>query len=361
MSAPAPGVVAAAANVVPWRVTVIGAGSLGLVLAAALARTGNAVTVLARPASASALLDHGGIEIDGRLDWSVPVRRLPAAVGQVAVTGRAAELPAVDLALFATKGQDLPAAIEAVLPGWPGRGRDGAFVAGLQNGVVKDDLLAQAFGPEDVLGAATLLGSRRRGAGTATVTGLGRTFVGDFGSATSARADALAAALAGAGLPVEAVADIRALLWTKFCHAIGIFGVSALTGLPSAEIFARRPLALAYRSLLDEAAAVAAALGVAVLDFPDLPVRTYLRRPPRTRPPKWCAGRRRPPRPGPGPPGYSSMAQDLAAGRPTEVEETFGDLVRRAAAVGVDVPRAELVYRAVAGRDALAQTEGAGT
>ena len=49
------------------------------------------------------------------------------------------------------------------------------------------------------------------------------------------------------------------------------------------------------------------------------------------------------------PPGFSSMAQDLAAGRRTEIEETFGDLVRRAAALGADVPRAEFVYRLIVG------------
>ncbi len=339
---------AAAADVASLRVSVIGSGSLGLVMAAVLARTGHFVTVLARPASAAALLDHGGIEVDGRLVLSVPVQRPPAAAGQVAVTGRAAELPAVDVALFTTKGQDLPAAIEEVLPGWPARRRDGAFVAGLQNGVLKDDLLAQAFGPSDLLGAATLLGSRRNAAGTATVSGLGRTFVGDFGSAPSGRADALAVALVGAGLPCLAVTDIRALLWTKFCHAIGIFGVSAVTGLPSAEIFARLPLALAYRSLLEEGAAVAAAQGVAVLDFPDLPVRSYLGPAPEDAAAEMV---RRAGPAGAGPSGYSSMAQDLAAGRPTEIEETFGDLLRRAASAGLDVPRAELVYRVVAGRD----------
>ena len=80
----------------------------------------------------------------------------------------------------------------------------------------------------------------------------------------------------GAGLPSVLVSEIKSLLWAKFCNAIGIFGVSALTRLPSIEIFARPQLAFAYRSLLEEAALVAAAEGVPVADFPDLPMRTYL-------------------------------------------------------------------------------------
>ena len=43
------------------------------------------------------------------------------------------------------------------------------------------------------------------------------------------------------------------------------------------------------------------------------------------------------------------MVQDLAAGRRTEIEETFGDLLRRARAQGTEVPRAEFVYRLISG------------
>jgi 2-dehydropantoate 2-reductase len=221
-------------------------------------------------------------------------------------------------------------------------------VAGLQNGVVKDELLAAAFGQSAVVGAATVLGAQRRAPGSANVSGLGTTFFGEFDAPTSARTERITATFVAAGLPSVLVTEIRSLLWAKFCNAIGIFGVSALTRLPSIEIFARRPLALTYRSLLEEAAAVAAAEGVTVSDFPDLPMRTYLQPTPEEMAAEM--GRRvRPVRAAGSPPGFSSLAQDLAAGRQTEIEETFGDLVRRAHAHGIEVPRSELVYRIVSG------------
>jgi ketopantoate reductase len=75
-------------------------------------------------------------------------------------------------------------------------------------------------------------------------------------------------------------------------------------------------------------------------------MRTYLA----PTPEEAVAGMTRRARPVSGrPPGFSSIVQDLAAGRRTEIEETFGDLVRRAHAHGVQVPRAELVYRIVSG------------
>jgi 2-dehydropantoate 2-reductase len=334
---------------VPARISVIGAGSLGLVLAAALARTGNLVTILARPKSAEALLDSEQIEVSGQLAFRVAAATLPPRPGQVAVTERAVELPPADVVLFTTKGPDLPASINEVAGNRPGQPREGAFVAGLQNGVVKDELLARAFGRSGVVGAATVLGSRRLSAGRVTVSGLGTTFFGEFEQVAPARTTTIAAKFVDAGLPCAVVADVRSLLWTKFCNAIGIFGVSAITGLPSVEIFARRPLALAYRSLLEEAAAVAGAEGTHIGDFPDLPIRTYLGPPPEVAAAEMAS--RVGPR-GDGPPGFSSMAQDLAAGRPTEIEETFGDLLRRAHAHGLELPRSELVYRLVVGLEA---------
>jgi 2-dehydropantoate 2-reductase len=333
-------------------VNIVGAGSLGLVMGAALANSGHRVTLLARAASARALHDRGTIQIGGHLELTVPVGHLPAQPGHLAVIDDPRDLPDANAVLFTSKGHDLPQSIEAVADAWPVERRVGSFVAGLQNGVVKDELLAAAFGDQAVVGGATVLGAHRSAPGEATVSGLGTTFLGEFQAPSSPRTELIAAAFLGAGLPAVVVPDIRSLLWAKFCNAIGIFGVSALTRLPSVEIFARPPLAFAYRSLLEEAALVAAAEGVAVADFPDLPMRTYLE----PAPEEAVAAMTRRARPVSGkPPGFSSIVQDLAAGRRTEIEETFGDLVRRAHAHGLQVPRAELVYRIVSGLWAAAE------
>jgi 2-dehydropantoate 2-reductase len=314
-------------------------------MAAVLARAGSAVTVMARPQSATALIDREKVEVSGQLTFTVTAGAVPAHPGHIGVVDRGSGLPEADAVLFTTKGQDLPASIDEVASAWPHRHRDSAFVAGLQNGVVKDELLARAFGAANVVGAATVLGSRRTAPGSVSISGLGTTFLGEFDAGTSSRTEAMAATFVGAGLPCLVVPDVRALLWTKFCNAIGIFGVSALTGLPSVEIFARRPLALAYRSLIEEAAAVADAEGAPVANFPDLPIRSYLE----GQPEDAADAMTRRARPSGGPPGFSSMAQDLAAGRQTEVHETFGDLLCRARTHGLDLPRSELAYRLLAG------------
>ena len=99
-------------------------------------------------------------------------------------------------------------------------------------------------------------------------------------------------------------------------------------------------------------AAVAQAEGRPVDDFPDLPIATYLATPraelaaslAATVREAWSAG---------AVPSYSSMAQDVNAGRPTESDAVFGDVVRRAHAHGIEVPRLELIASVVAGIDEL--------
>jgi len=108
----------------------------------------------------------------------------------------------------------------------------------------------------------------------------------------------------------------------------------------------------AYLSLIRETAAVGAALGIIIGDYPNFPpIHTYV-----VRPDAETLGAIPPPAAGSsGARGgsLSSMTQDLLAGRPMEVDAVFGDLVARAERSGVDVPRLTLVRDLLHGRDRL--------
>jgi len=323
-------------------ITFIGAGALGQGMAALLARSGR-VSLLARPESAAALQAAGVLRVrvpDGELE--VPVG---AGAGAVRVNDAMAQIEPDAAVVMTPKGHNLGIAIEALQEAWqPTTG----YVLGLQNGVQKDRLLGEAFGAERVLGAATVLGARREDDGVVRVTGLGQTYLGEFDGSRSERLATLAARFADAEVPCRDDLDIARLLWTKCVNALGAFGVSCLTQLPSSVMMRSEHLVGVFLDLLAEAATVATAEGHPVDDFPDLPIATYLAddRDHRigviteaVRAVSLAA------------PSYSSMAMDVINGRQTEVAAVFGDVLDRARSHGLEVPRLALVHAVVSGMD----------
>ncbi len=328
----------------------VGAGALGQTFAAFLARSGQAVTLLATPGTAALLLAAGHIRLRDAVTADIPVAPAPAPPGHVGITTEAARLPAGAGLIFLTKGHQLSAAVATVRDAWPLPGDDAAWVAGFQNGVATDGLLAGAFGGERVVGGATILSGERRADGEIRVTGLGATYLGELASGASQRVAAALDALHQAGIPAEVPADIRSVIWSKACNAAGVFGVSALTRTIAPHIFAEPNFLRAYLALVRETAAIGAAQGVAVGDYANFPpIGSYVALPEA----ETLAAL--PPGPLPRVGNLPSMTQDLLAGRPIEVEAVFGDLVARAAQGGVAVPHLTLVLHLLRGLDRLAR------
>jgi 2-dehydropantoate 2-reductase len=321
---------------------IVGAGSLGQSFAAALAATGRAVALLATPRSAEALRKAGQVRLRGAIELEVAVTGEAGQPGAVFVTTEPAELPAGAGVIFTPKGHQLAGAIAQVRAAWPRAGDEAAWVCGIQNGVVKDDLLAEAFGRERTVGAVTILGAAREGDGTVAVSSRGATYLGELDGRPSERAEAAAAALVEAGAPTEAVTNIQTVLWSKMCNATGLFAVTCLARI-STNRFGHYPeLVRAYMGLIRETAAIAAAQGIPMGDYPGFPIRTYLGRDDEANV-AWFAERAAPFTVVPGAPeSRTSMYQDLLAGRPMEVEAIYGDVVARAERVGVPAPRLTL-------------------
>ncbi len=338
----------------------VGAGSLGQTYAALLARSGQAVTLLATPSTAARLLAAKQIRLVGVVDVSVPVAPAPAPPGSVGITDDPARLPPGVGLVFTTKGHHLPAAVASVRAAWPGADDAAAWVAGVQNGVAKDDVLTEAFGAARVVGAATILGAGRVETGEVRVTSLGMTYLGEFSGERSARVAAATAALAAAGIPAEEPGDIRGVLWSKACNAAGVFGVAVLAAPNGPWLFHNPDLMRAYLALVRETAAIARAEGVRVGNYPHFPpIRTYAEEP---------IGEiiaAMPPPPAPAepatpaaPPSHPSMVQDFLAGRPMEVDEIFGDLVARAERGGIPAPTLAFVRDVLRGLNGASRAAG---
>jgi 2-dehydropantoate 2-reductase len=317
---------------------IVGAGSLGQAFAGLLTRAGQPVTVLATPRAAGRLLDSGSIRLRGVVQLALKV----GGTG-IRVTTSAADLPDDAAVLFTTKGYDLAAAIDHVRSA---AGERVAWAGGVQNGIVKDDLLRAAFGAERVVGAVTILGAARQADGTVQVTSLGATYLGEFDGQLSARVTRTADALQAAGIPTEARQDISSVLWSKACNATGVFGVTVLARASSNRLFGDPHLFRAYLGLVRETAEVAAAYGVQVGNYTGFPtIRTFA-----DGDEDALVAQVRP-LANEGPPSYSSMVQDLLVGLPLEVDAVFGDIVERAERKQLPVPRLRLVRDLIRGVD----------
>jgi 2-dehydropantoate 2-reductase len=306
------------------RVAILGAGALGSLFAYQLtSRTSAEVRLLAHSALPPALwLDGGGEQ--------VPARAWAPADGS-------ADLVLVLVKAYATR----EAAATAMDLGAVG---PETVALTLQNGLGNAEALAELLGPGRVLAGTTAQGATLVAPGLVRHGGAGPTRIAPWvpaadtaavraSLAAAAAAPAVAALLAGAGIPTTVEADPRPLLWAKLAVNCGINALTAILRVPNGELLVRpgaRPL---MEAAAREAAAVAAAEGIALPEDPVERVIAVARATAENR---------------------SSMLQDVERGRRTEVEAINGAVARRGEALGVPTPvnrtLADLV-RGIAGQE----------
>ena len=236
------------------RILVLGAGALGGYFGGRLVEADSAeVAFLVRPARQAALL-RDGLVIDSPFGaWRGPVTTLTAdRLG-----------PGWDVILLSCKAYDLDDAIAAIRPAVDRR----TAILPVLNGLSHVDRLAEAFGPDRVLGGLAKIQATLGADGAVRHLNDWRwiTF-GECAGGHSDRARAIEAAFAPArGVVAQAVPDIMARMWEKLVHlgtsAIGTVLMRANVG----EVVRGGGSAFLHR-LLDRNAAIAAAQGYPMRD-----------------------------------------------------------------------------------------------
>jgi 2-dehydropantoate 2-reductase len=308
-------------------VLVVGAGSLGTLYGAALARAGCDVQLLARPAHAEAIAAAGHVVVEsGGEEWRVPLR----ATADPALVGPAGTV------LLLTQAQDSEAALASVA-----HIRDGVTLAvSLQNGGGTERPLQAWCGAEPVAGGTSMVGATLLAPGRVAHTNPGLTFVGELDGSVSPRTTDLGARLEAGGLECVVTDRVRSAEWSKLVHAAATMTITALPRLPlhAAMIDA----ATACAELVREGGAVAAAAGVTLDDWPGmLPVATMCSASldeatelVATRGREFAAA------------GATaikvSMLRSIETGRRLELGPVHGYLCAEADRLGVEVPRLQL-------------------
>jgi 2-dehydropantoate 2-reductase len=289
------------------RFLIIGAGALGGYYGGMLAKGGADVTFLVRPRRAAQLAERGlVIKVpDGEFKTEVNTVGADTIGGPYDVVFVACKAYGLDAAMA-----DFGVALAA----------DGAVLPVL-NGINHISVLSERFGAARVLGGVTLFSVVLTPEGDISVPGIGptgRTSLGELTGERSARCDEICAAFVAGGVPATVSDNILAEMWAKFCGFAGGTAVAVLTRARAGEVAATSAGEGFVAAALDETARVTRAEGypqpAAIIDL----YRGFFRQI--------------------GSPGAPSMLFDIENGRPTEAEHIFGDLVRRAERLGVEVP-----------------------
>jgi 2-dehydropantoate 2-reductase len=215
----------------------------------------------------------------------------------------------------------------------------------VQNGVMKNDLLAAAFGWDRVLGALANMSGEVLPSGEVLFTRNVNVLIGDLAGGVLNATQKIAQTIDAAGVRATAVPDISSQEWSKFAGWVGLVGVSITARSVTWKFLLDRGGSTVLVRLVREVHALARASGVPLTDHSMFPVAT-LSNGSEEAAVEIMQGFGRQFRDG-APQHKLSTLQDIEGGRALEVEETLGFAVRRASELGVAVPLLEACYHLV--------------
>lgn len=296
------------------KIAVVGAGGLGGYFGGRLALAGEEVHFLARGTQLDALR-VSGLSVESILgDFVIGPDAIQASPDPVAIGPS-------DVVLFTVKSYDTESAAAAV---GPLIGAD-TVVISLQNGIDNEEKIASRLGGEHVAGGAAYIFAGIKAPGVIRHTGgPARLIFGELDGHRSERLESFLRSCQRAEIAAEVSDDIRVTLWTKYAFICAQAGLTAATRSPIGVIRDTAATWQLFGQVLGEAAATGRGEGVGLA--PDFVERGLA----------LAAGL--------APSLYSSLYDDLVAGRRVELDALLGELIRRAGTAGVPVPVASALY-----------------
>ena len=313
------------------KVCVIGAGAIGGLLAAKLARAGEDVSVVARGAHLAAIASSGLTLIEEGAQ----------TVAKVKASDRIADFGEQDLIILGMKAHqvaavigDLPAIMgprTAVLtaqngiPWWyffkHGGPHEGARLESVDpGGVIADHL------PIDrVLASVVYPAAEIERPGVIRHIEGNRFSLAEIDGSKSERILRVSEAFTRAGFKAPVVSDVRAEIWTKLWGNLSFNPISALTHATLVDICEFAPTRALAANMMREAQAIGEALGV----------RFRISLEQRIAGAESVGAHK------------TSMLQDIEAGRAIEADALLGSVIELGVLVGVATPRLDAIYAAV--------------
>jgi len=307
---------------------IVGAGALGSIVGAHLSRAGHDVTLLARGRRAEQVARDGLI-----------LRGLAELEVRCAVCASPAEIATTDTLILATKAIDTARTLGTL------RHVTLASTFSLQNGVVKDRLLGEAFGHDRVLGCVADFSGELSEDGVVKFTRNVCLHLGEREAPDRGRARELSALFEATGLRSAVPPDVVTLEWSKFAGWIAQLPLAVLTRRLTWEFLTDVNAARVIVGAAREAKTLADAEGITLEDAAPLPVASIARATDdEGMKLVQAVGQRYRET---APEHRMSAQQDALRGSPLELEETLGFALERAAALHISMPTLTTLYSTV--------------
>jgi len=289
------------------RVAVLGAGAVGCYYGGMLARAGHRVTLIGRPQHVQAF-EAQGLRLQ-TLTFDETLK--------VDASTDASTMAGAELVLFAVKSPDTESAGASMREHL----QPGALVLCLQNGVDNAERLRAVLPGANVAAAVVYVATEMAGPGHLRHHGRGELVI-----EPSPASDRVAQALIAAGVPTEVSDNVRGALWAKLILNCAYNALSAVGRIAYGALVQQPGVTAIMRDVVAECRAVAAADGVTLPGDVDLAVRRIAETMPTQ---------------------YSSTAQDLMRGKPSEIDHLNGYVVRRGEALEVPTPANRVLWAMV--------------
>jgi 2-dehydropantoate 2-reductase len=296
------------------RVAIVGSGGVGGYYGGMLARVGEDVSFVARGAHLAAMRANG---------LTVKTAHVGKFTIPVTATDDPNEIGIVDLVLFCVKTYDTTTAVELMRPLLG----DQTVILPLQNGVESPERIGRVVGQEHVIGGTTYVSSKIEAPGVIKEIWDHKAYLGELDGKASLRTEQLLKSFKRAEVAVEIPPDIQVAMWGKLLSVSAFTAVCCVTRLPGAVLNAYPEISALFWGAMEEGLMVARASGVAM--------------------PEHFMDRMRDVAAGLNPMMRPSMYYDLEAGKPLELEDMIGVVVRLGKKHGVPTPLTFALYAAL--------------
>ena len=326
--------------VAPLRVAVVGAGGVGGWIGAKLLQHGAADVSFVLRSSSEQLtafrergLSYRAVEEGDEFD-------LQPAVLTCHANNELDGLPTVDVLVLCMKTFQLAEALEPLAP----LVGEHTMIVPTQNGVEAPETIAAVYGEARVVGGVARVVSYIDGAGVIRKHVSGSIEVGEYFTdllKPSDRVKRFTDILATAGVESLASTDIKTRMWNKFTSMACNGPIGAVTRAPLDVISTEPETKAMLSAAMNEVVAVGAAYGVRI--DPNIVSSLHLRKP--------------------APNSTFSTTRDVVSGRPSELFELTGAVVRLGAGAQppVPTPTHHFVLAALVPQERLARSERAFT